>query len=189
MSDIPREEKIFFFLRDPVSRFVSGFYSRQHRGRPRYNSEWSERERDLFKNFSTPDQMIKALLRKQPGKHEPAWEALKHIGHFRSLKSWYGDLDYFRSRLDDLLFIGFQESLESDFPRLLTKLGFPEQIELPTDDVLAHRNPQGLDKSLHPECEAFLREWYTQDYEFINLCRAITRDKMKQDSTTEAVTQ
>ena len=34
LKDVPVGDKVFFFLRDPVSRFVSGFYSKQRRGRP-----------------------------------------------------------------------------------------------------------------------------------------------------------
>lgn len=44
LSDIPEGEKIFFFLRDPISRFISGFYSRQRKGLPRYYSEWTSEE-------------------------------------------------------------------------------------------------------------------------------------------------
>ena len=42
LRDVPVGEKFFFFVRDPVSRFVSGFHSRQRRGAPRYSGRWSE---------------------------------------------------------------------------------------------------------------------------------------------------
>lgn len=39
---VPRGEKVFFVVRDPVDRFVSGFNSRLRRGEPRYFTEWTE---------------------------------------------------------------------------------------------------------------------------------------------------
>jgi len=36
LRDVPIGESVFFFLRDPISRFKSGFYSRQRQGQPRY---------------------------------------------------------------------------------------------------------------------------------------------------------
>ncbi len=34
LKDIPNGEKFFFFLRNPITRFTSGFYSRKRQGRP-----------------------------------------------------------------------------------------------------------------------------------------------------------
>ena len=36
LRDIPKGDRFFFFLRDPISRFVSGFYSRKNQGHPRH---------------------------------------------------------------------------------------------------------------------------------------------------------
>ena len=35
LADVPRGERVFFFVRDPLSRFVSAFHSRKRRGLPR----------------------------------------------------------------------------------------------------------------------------------------------------------
>ena len=61
LRDVPAGERFFFFVRDPVGRFVSGFYSRQRKGRPRYSGQWSEREREAYRRFGTPDQLASAL--------------------------------------------------------------------------------------------------------------------------------
>ncbi len=45
LRNITEGEGIIFFLRDPTSRFVSGFYSRQRQGQPRYYSPWSSDEK------------------------------------------------------------------------------------------------------------------------------------------------
>ena len=54
LRDIPKGEKFVFILRDPVTRFVSGFYSRQRQGKPRYNIPWRPKEKTAFETFSTP---------------------------------------------------------------------------------------------------------------------------------------
>ena len=51
LIDIPKGEKVFFFLRDPITRFVSGFYSRQRQGKPRHNLPWSVDEEIVLKNL------------------------------------------------------------------------------------------------------------------------------------------
>jgi hypothetical protein len=45
LRNVPKSDKAIFALRDPVGRFVSGFYSRQRQGAPRYVREWSDAER------------------------------------------------------------------------------------------------------------------------------------------------
>ena len=45
LRDVQKGAKAFFFLRDPVDRFVSGFYSRRRQGQPRIFSPWSQARR------------------------------------------------------------------------------------------------------------------------------------------------
>ena len=39
MRDVPPEDHVIFFVRDPIARFMSGFYSRLNKGQPRYHYE------------------------------------------------------------------------------------------------------------------------------------------------------
>ncbi len=55
ISSVPEGEKFFFFLRNPLTRFSSGFYSRKRKGLPRYNLEWSRLERVIFEKFNSPN--------------------------------------------------------------------------------------------------------------------------------------
>src|SRR5205823_2768329 len=61
LRDVPPGEKVVFFVRDPASRFVSGFYSRLRQGRPRYTSPWSRAEKAAFGRFGTPNDLAAAL--------------------------------------------------------------------------------------------------------------------------------
>ena len=108
LRDVPGGESVFFCLRNPVSRFVSGFYSRQRKGQPRYYSEWSPAEQEVFERFETPDQIARALADESSKDHAAARQAMVSVEHFAPFRNWFVDLDYFRSRVDDVLFIGFQ---------------------------------------------------------------------------------
>jgi len=177
LSDIPRGDSVIFSVREPISRFVSGFYSRQRQGQPRIFSPWSPDERRAFEYFSTPNQLAIAISSPNTEEKERAHKAMRCIGHVgSSYWDWFETEKYFRSRLPDIFFIGFQERLTEDFEILKSKLGLPENAKLPNDDILAHRNPMDLDKTLTDEAIENLKKWYKDDFEFTTLCEEVIRE-------------
>ena len=178
LRDVPAGDRFLFFLRDPLSRFVSGFYSRRRQGRPRYFVPWRPGEKDAFRHFRTPNQLALALSARGAAERNRAQAAMRCIGHVRdSYARWFEDQAYFLSRLDDLFFIGFQERMADDFAILKSKLRLPDSAALPTDDVGAHANPRHLDRRLDDEAVGNLQRWYAADVEFLALCRRIVRDR------------
>jgi len=178
MNMIPDGEKIIFFLRDPISRFVSGFYSRKRKGRPRYYVEWSKEEREVFSTFETPRELASALADEMSSLHKTAIIAMRSIEHFSPYKKWYVDISYFKSRMDDIFFIGFQETLRQDFSLLLNMLNIPERnARLPDDNVLAHKNPSTVDKCIDEDGRRALLSWYAEDYKFLHICRSIMEER------------
>ncbi len=174
LEDVPVGDKVIFFLRDPISRFVSGFYSRQRQGKPRYFTPWNEGERRAFEEFHLPNQLAIALSSVDLAKKERAQAAMKHIEHVRdSYWGWFGSEEYFKSRFADVLFIGFQERLKVDFDNLKSIIGLPENVEIPSDDVQSHRNPEHLDKTLEDEAVVNLKHWYQDDFDFVALCKQL----------------
>ncbi len=173
-EDIPKGEKIIFFLRDPISKFVSGFYSRQRQGQPRIFKPWSQEEKVAFEYFPTANQLAISLSSKDPEVKSHAEKAMRNIKHVQSSYwNWFHNEEYFKRRLDDIFFIGFQESLSEDFEILKEKLGIPHQIQLPNDDINTHKNPEKVDKSLENEAIENLKKWYKEEYQFIILCKTI----------------
>ena len=175
LRDVPEGERFLFFLRDPVTRFVSGFYSRQREGRPRYRARWSPEECKAFERFPTPDALALALSAdREEGMLARA--AMRNIRHVRDgYWKWFESEEYLRSRVQDLFFIGFQETLARDFEILKSRLGLPGRLALPDDAVEAHVTPPGLDRGLRAEAVENLRKWYEEDYRFLDLCREIIR--------------
>lgn len=172
LRDVPTG--IFFVVRDPVSRFVSGFYSRQRQGQPRHLSPWSPEEKEAFECFKTPNELAISIFSLDGEKKGRAQKAMRSIQHVRdSYWKWFENEQYFRSRLSDIFFIGFQESLDKDFDVLRLKLGLPDGVRLPNDDLQAHKNPPHLDKRLEEKAIENLKQWYADDYRFLNLCREL----------------
>lgn len=176
LRDIPEGDRFFFFLRDPISRFVSGFYSRQRQGQPRHFVPWRPNEKEAFRRFSTPNQLALALHSEDAEEKFDAERAMQSIAHVRdSYWKWFESEEYFLSRLGDLFFIGFQERLSADFEVLKSKLELPNCLLLPEDPILAHANLPGLDKTLQDDAVKNLRRWYAEDFLFLDLCHKILR--------------
>jgi hypothetical protein len=174
IADIPPGERFMFFIRDPLSRFVSSFNSRLREGRPRYHYPWREEERAAFAIFKTPDQLAAALSSDDPEERAQAEHAMRGIGHVNTRYSyWFGDEAAFRARVPDLFFVGFQESLDEDFESLKRKLGLPPRAELPRGVEAAHMTPPGFDTQLGETARANLERWYADDAAFVELCREL----------------
>ena len=177
LKDIPRGDYVVFFLRDPVSRFASGFDNQRRGATPYYTHVWSEADRAVFDRFKTEAELALALGSGDAETRGAAEAAMREIDHVRtSYWDWFGDEAYFRSRLDDILFVGFQETLSADFDELKRRLGLPDDVALPVDDRRAQRRPT-KPEPLPPEAVALLRDWYATDYAFIRLCEETVLDR------------
>jgi Sulfotransferase family len=174
LVDVPRGEGVIFLVRDPISRFVSAFFSRQRQGQPRYSAPWTDHEQRAFEYFATPNDLAMALTASDKDRWERAAHALTHIRHVRSSYwDWFQDEAYFASRRSDVFFIGFQNTLNTDFEMLKRRLELPDEVKLPDDDVAAHRNPAQLNKTLEAAAVENLRTWFKRDYEFVALCEKL----------------
>jgi len=172
LRDIPEGEGVIFFLRDPLTRFVSGFNSRLRQGEPRFSNPWTEGERAAFNRFDTSIRLAEALSSADEELRNNAVAAMRSIAHVRdSYWRWFESEQYFVSRIDDIVFIGFQENLSKDFATLKSILGLPPGVNLPTDDILAHKTPEHLDKTLGDVAAGNLRNWYAEDIKFFSQCK------------------
>lgn len=178
LRDVPKGDKVFFFVRDPLSRFVSGFLSRQRKGRPAHFYEWSDGERVAFDEFDTPNELALALSSSDSARKLRAERAMTEISHVRaSYWDWFENERYFRSRMPDILFIGFQERLADDFETLKSKIGLAGDVRLPDDDRLAHRGPVQIERTLDDEAVANLQAWYVADFRFVEICQRLVEER------------
>lgn len=173
LSEIPEGERFFFAVRDPISRFASGFRSRQRRGRPRYDNPHTAQEAVAFARFNDPWELGEALSSSDPDLRVAAVAAMHGINHVRtSLLDWFGGEEQLRRRADDCLIVLRQEHLAAGCAELAGLLGVrPQDLALPTDPVTAHRSPLTAipDQRPSPTAARNLRQWYSRDYEFLQL--------------------
>lgn len=182
--DVPAGDKFFFFLRHPVSRFVSGFNHRLHKGRPKYFTEWTDAEASAFAMFGSAEELAVSLTSEDGARRASAESAMRSIFHVQtSFWDWFQSKDYFDSRLEDLLFIGFQETLPQDFQRLARILVLPTEIALVKDDRVANRGASGRSDerlgatALSKRAEENVSRWFASDIEFYNHCCSYARDR------------
>ena len=136
---------------------------------PRYHIPWREDEALAFARFDSPDALAVSLT-SGGEEQEEAEAAMRAIRHVRdSYWDWFRDPDYFRGRLDHLLWVGQQESLDVD--PLAVALGL-DRLQLPTDPLKANRGPQ-VKPELSEQARKNLRQWYAKDYAFLDLCSEI----------------
>jgi hypothetical protein len=172
LHNIPKGEKVFFVVRDPLSRFVSGFYSRWRMGKPRLYVPWREGEQKAFNEFDTPNQLGEALSNKNIEQRNKAIEAMQSIGHVRtSYWNWFKDDKYLKERVDDIAFVLKQENLNEDFEAFKKKFLIPDNIRIPKNEVKSHKNPSHLDKDLSDTAKGNLKKWYLSDYRFISILK------------------
>lgn len=157
-------EKIFFAVRDPISRYISGFNSRLRKGRPRNNNEWSAKERIAFERFSTPNKLAEALSSGDPDELAAAHHAMSDIEHVRDkLAHWLVSRDYLFSRADDIVQILSQDDLDADFERLKKALDLPRDLALPRDEIAAHKTPVGFSTVLSDTGRRNIEAWFADD--------------------------
>lgn len=167
------EIKAIFFVRDPISRYISGFYSRLREGKPRYHFPWSSAEKRAFRRFKHPNQLAEALSSLNPFKRYFAVTAMKSIGHIKhTYQSFLGTLNFIQENKDQIAYIGHQPEFDQDLIRLRVLLKIDEEIKPPQDEIRAHRNPQDLDKSLSNKAITNLKKWYKNDYAIYRWCLA-----------------
>jgi Sulfotransferase family len=171
LKDVPLGEKVVFFVRDPISRFVSGFYGRQRQDLPRHDAPWTLGEEIAFRRFKTPNELALALSTDDQELQAAAINAIRMISHLRSPHwTWFKNEHYFLCRHSDILFIGFQETLKEDFALLKKILNLPQYVKLPEDEVASHKNPIHMDRRLDEQAIQNLKIWYARDYQFLELC-------------------
>jgi len=171
LRDVPREDRVFFFVRHPVTRFVSGFWSRLRRGLPRHHYEWNDREAEAFSHFQEANCLAEALSSPNQEIALRARQAMGSISHVKSTyRDWFDGVAELDRRSDSIALVGIQEQMVEDFEHLKDVLHLPRSLALPNEDVLAHRTPQEFDRRLSPLAEANLLEWYSEDVRFYEHC-------------------
>lgn len=175
ITHVPEGDHVFFCLRDPVSRFLSAFYSRANKGQPRFYFEWTPEERRAFEAFPTPQRLAAGLASSDGEERGLARWAMRHIRHMRPMHRVVGTPRQIRARGRQIVYIAMQETLADDWRQLRALLDLPQRARLPSGPVRSHRGDASLDSHLDPASVAALRDWYRSDYELLSYCHALRK--------------
>lgn len=170
LNDLPKDHYNFFVVRDPLTRYVSGFYSRYRKGMPRIYNPWKNGEEEAFTNFPTPNALGEALSSNDIEKRKLAKKALASIGHVNtSYYDWFHSPEILKRNIDRIKFVAIQENLNEDFDNMKTFFGLPDRIHLPKDKTKSHKNPDSFDKKLSEKAVINLKQHYKKEYEFLDI--------------------
>jgi hypothetical protein len=166
----PLGYEICFVVREPVSRFVSGFNSRFRGGR-HGDAAWKPKEIPVFERFTTPNALAEALSSEDSETRDFAMTAMRSVSHLRrGLAHHFRNVKLLEEVKDQIFFIGHLPTLDEDYTMFRTLVGLRPDIELPKDDVGAHRAPDTVDKRLSAVGEANVRDYYAKDYPIYEWC-------------------
>jgi hypothetical protein len=179
LNDLKNGEYVMFFIRDPISRFVSAFFSRLREGRPRYHVPWSIEESRAFELFPYPSALAESLSSSDLGLRSEARHAMCCIKHVKSpLARWLISPAYLLGVQEQILFVGSQESLNEDFEFVKHIVGLHRSIMLPISHIEMHKRPEYQDPVLSELAIENLAEWFKEDFEFLNVCAEIRQMRM-----------
>jgi hypothetical protein len=174
LRNLPEGADYFFSIRDPISRFKSGFYTRKRKGQPRLYSEWTDDDALAFAEFDHANELAESLFAPGETGHR-AWAAMKSIRHTAQDQSdwFYTRGNFLRTRPP--IWIVRQEAFEADMRTFLARAGLgvdAEAIDFVGDAVSAHRGDYAGIPPLSERARENLRVWYAQDLAFVAACTA-----------------
>ncbi|MBK1634633.1 sulfotransferase family 2 domain-containing protein [Rhodovulum adriaticum] len=171
LKDLPEDEAYFFCMRDPISRFRSGFYSRKRKGQPKTYNEWTDYERAAFETFEHANDLAEALFAEDETGLR-AFGAMKSMRHTAQNQSdWFYCCGNFL-QVRPPVWVLRQESFAQDLEKFASRAGLDVAYHLSETPAHAHRNDYSAVPPLSERAHDNLRRWYAQDFELIRACEA-----------------
>lgn len=169
LKDIPADEAYAFSIRDPLSRFRSGFYSRKRKGQPKTYNEWNAYEAEAFATFDHANDLAEALFA-EGDLGLRAFGAMKTIRHTAQNQSdWFYCCGNFLTVRPPVWIIR-QKHFDTDVQDFARRAGLDVTFALSDAPERAHRNDYSDIPPLSDKAVENLRRWYVQDFEFLRAC-------------------
>jgi hypothetical protein len=161
-----------FVFRDPMARFVSGFYSRLRMGRPLRKVKWSTQEAVAFNFFPTANALAEALNSSDDRLKSAAIFAMGAIRHVhRGYGFHFGpQIDFTLNALERLQVCVDLEHLDQNLPAFLEKIGIANGRIPPRSDP-----PVSYDRNLSPLAQENLRNFWHEEFDFYDMFKKLER--------------
>lgn len=167
--DVEPGEKVFFCVRDPLERFVSGFYGRKEKLKSNKFKDFTKDEITSLNYFDSPDVLARNLFTERKNISRLVKTAMKSIEHVSSsYYDWFISNQYLTNRLTDILFVCRQRFLNEDFKILKNKLQLPPNVSLPDKNRFSSTN-SSIEIELSKSSIKNLKKWYNKEYAFLEI--------------------
>ena len=181
LKDISSESDYFFSIRNPISRFVSAFYTRKNKGGERYLKDWSPDETMAYSYFPEANDLAESLFVKgEQGRL--ALAAMQSVGHIAMHQiDWFVSAG-FHLTLRPPIWIIRQEYFEPDFNDFISRSKIPVSMDM----LRGFINNENSNKTDY-KSEVFLSSaaihnlniWYSRDMAFYNSCESWLLSRLK----------
>jgi len=165
-----------FAFRNPLSRFVSGFYCRQRMEWPDHTARWDAGEAAAFAHFDTANDLAEALGSDAPKDRAAAHFAMHAIRHLRrGYRYTFGDLVNFMLNHSHLVRVYI------DTTDLTSKgCGFIQRLGGMASDTAFKPAAVSADypRDLSAQAQQNLRAFWAQEFEFYDAFTAL-RDELE----------
>ena len=186
---IPLGHKVFFVIRNPIERFISGFNRRLIRGSPssmknlRFtllreepgSNNWNSEEKLVFTKYNSVLEFIESMFSANKSLRNESLRNLrkiKHLGVLGSYWDFFANKEYLESRKEDILFALRLENLDADFSVLLGMLGISNPFKLPQLGAEANSNPTKTDINLlSPRLIRKMEKFLQKEFLFLDFCK------------------
>lgn len=163
--------KAIFVIRDPITRFISGFNGRLRQGKPAFNSPWTKQEKEIFKVFQTPNDLAEALNSKCQKECFMSKMGLLSIRHVNtSYSDWLHSTEFLDKNIHKVGYIADLNSFEKDVFHIKKILKLDASIVLPSNPSKSNVAPKEQSKYLSARAKRNLRRWYKNDMKLVTWC-------------------
>ena len=163
IKHLPQKQKYFLSVRNPITRFISGFYATKAKNK---GVQWSPEEKIAFDFFPEANDLAESLFCNNVygARAYDAMLTIKHVAEFQC--SW---ADPQRQLEENPPFsVLHQETLDKDFNHMLNKLELAPVL-LSTMNINVCKNAPVLSEKGTNN----IANWYARDFNFIERLKSL----------------
>jgi len=171
---------VSFFVRHPVSRFVSG-YNNFRRAVIQNGTKRATNDDIIARSwFHTPNDLAEALASDDERTLSAAHYAMSNLGFLSNpLTDNLHSPEVVDAYAGTIAFIGLFENFNTSVEGLRRTFDLPVELAIPTGDTAAHRSPRRLSTRLSAVGQAAVLDWYRADLVLYEHCREIHLQQME----------
>jgi hypothetical protein len=160
---------VVFFVRDPIDRWISGYYSRYRHGCPSHCSNWTQCEEEYFTKFPTVNSLAEALTETHTSTEKlllkSAHNMVNCVGHLWRNFAFY--LKGLKTEFNKIGYVGLTDNMTEDFQYFIKKFNFT-QISKHTFEKI-HPNLSNKTNVLSEKGRQNLINLLVKDYYYMDL--------------------